>query len=464
MTISKIAKVELIYACLIGHKKINNKTMQILTVSELNRAVRNLLEFEMGEISVKGEVSNLSRPSSGHFYFTLKDEHAQLRCVYFRNRHHTAPCSLQNGLQMMAKGKLSIYEARGDYQLIVSELSEMGEGDLFRQFELLKKKLALSGLFDTAKKKPLPRFPRSIGIITSSSGAALRDILTTLKRRYPIATVIVYASEVQGKQAAPQLIKALKAANLDKRCDVLILARGGGSIEDLWAFNDEKLAYAIAESSIPVVSGVGHETDFTIADFVADFRAATPTAAAETITPSYTDLFNYLKDMETRLYNAILRLLQHKKLLLKHQMEKIIAPRWLIETQWQKLDYLTNHLHRNMQHSLQEKKHRLHFLLNRLKHQNPRILLAQTKIHLKLLEEEIKRHAMRQITIYRQHLQTLLATLHAVSPLATLDRGYAIVSHQQKILFSSSQVEIGDEVDIRLAQGTLCGKITGKGD
>lgn len=446
------------------HRPKQMNSAPILSVSELNRAVKNLLEFEMRDITVKGEISSLSKPSSGHFYFTLKDKTAQLRCVYFRSRHGIGVKTVENGLQMIAKGKLSLYEARGDYQLIIEQLSELGEGDLYRQFEQLKKKLATDGLFDASRKRQIPAYPDTIGIITSSTGAALRDILITLKRRYPLVAIIIYASDVQGKKAAPQLVKCIKTANDDKRCDVLILARGGGSIEDLWAFNDEKLAYAIAESKIAVVTGVGHETDFTIADFVADLRAATPTAAAETITPHIDDLLNRLNDIETRLHHLLVRHLQHKQLLLNHQIEKLASPKRLIDAKWQTLDYHTQHLQRLIAQIVQEKQHKLLVLKNQLNHQSPQRVLKQTKLQLQSIENSLINHMNQLAKSHRQRLETLLATLHAVSPLATLDRGYAIVSHQKNILFSPVQVQIGDQVDIHLAQGHLYGKITAKGD
>jgi len=437
----------------------------VLTVSQLNRQVRSWLEHEMGTVCVEGEVSNLSKPSSGHFYFTLKDASAQLRCVYFRNRHASAKDNaLQNGQQVLAHGKLSLYEARGDYQLIVEQLTEAGQGDLFRQFELLKIKLAALGLFAPERKKTLPKFPSVIGVITSASGAALRDILTTLERRFPVAQVLVYASEVQGKQAAPQLINAIHKANHDKRCDVLILARGGGSIEDLWAFNDEHLAHAIANSKMPIVSGVGHETDFTIADFVADLRAATPTAAAEAVTPDLLDISAQLHTIQTRLIAGIIRFIQHKRLLLGHEIQKIASPRQLITSHWQTLDYLRSHLHRAIDQSLAERRHRLQIIIGRLNVRNPRISLQQAKDRLHHLENNLFQQAEITINRFKQQFATQLATLHAVSPLATLDRGYAIVTHHRKILFDSQQVNVGDVVSIRLAKGNLASKIINKGE
>jgi exodeoxyribonuclease VII large subunit len=435
----------------------------VLTVSQLNRQVRSWLEHEMGAVHVEGELSNLSKPASGHLYFTLKDAAAQLRCVYFRNRHTGADHSrLQNGQQVLIRGTLSLYEARGDYQLIVEDIKDAGQGDLHQQFELLKTKLSALGLFDPARKKKLPLFPYVIGVVTSSSGAALRDILSTLERRFPIAHVIVYACEVQGKQAAPQLIQAINRANHDKRCDVIILARGGGSIEDLWAFNNEQLAHAIDQSSIPIVSGVGHETDFTIADFVADLRAETPTAAAVAITPNLLDLLALLQAIESRLITAINRYMQHQQLLLRHEMQKITSPRQLIGTHWQSLDYLRSHLMHAMQHYLSQKRQILQSSRTHLEAKNPVILLQQAKSHLRYLENNLIQQTDMKINRLKQLFAAQLATLHAVSPLATLDRGYAIASRNNKVILNSQLINMGDVIDIRLSKGSLTSKIIGK--
>lgn len=440
-------------------------TTPVLTVSQLNRQVRSWLEHEMGMVVVQGEISNLSKPASGHFYFTLKDALAQLRCVFFRNRHdNRVSPGLQNGQQVLIHGHLSLYEARGDYQLIVEQLQEVGEGDLFRQFELLKDRLAALGLFESARKRPIPRFPDCIGIVTSATGAALRDILSTLARRFPVAHVIVYASEVQGKQAAPQLIHAIKIANHEQRCDVLILARGGGSLEDLWAFNDEQLAHVIANSLIPTISGVGHETDFTITDFVADLRAATPTAAAEAASPNLIELLSFFQNIENQLYCAITRLIQHKSLLLEHQKQKLTSPKPLISTYWQSLDYLRGHLYHAIQQLLNKKRQALYHASTQLDTQNPVVLLQQAKTQLQQLENELIQYAKLNIVRLKQSFTNELATLHAVSPLATLDRGYAIATSKSCVVRDSQQVHVGDLINVRLAKGQLTSQVINIGD
>ncbi|MDP3704372.1 MAG: exodeoxyribonuclease VII large subunit [Legionellaceae bacterium] len=429
--------------------------MHILSVTQLNRHIRNILEQDVGEVCVEGEISNLTKPASGHFYFTLKDATAQIRCVFFRNRHTSGHTRLQNGQLALARGKLSLYEARGDYQLIIEELREAGQGDLNQLFELLKVKLAALGLFEAARKKKLPRFPHSIGVITSATGAALRDILTTLARRFPQACVLIYPSDVQGKSAAPQLVAAIQRANIEKRCDVIILARGGGSIEDLWAFNDETLAYTIAESLIPIVSGVGHETDFTLADFVADLRAATPTAAAEAVTPDQLELMSYFQTMCDRLLAVMQRCVQHRVLLLRHEIQKITSPGQLIATYWQTLDYLERHLFQAVQYSFTQRQHRLHLMIARLQAQNPQLLFLQATTQISRLENQLFQAMNNYLRIIKQRFHSQLVTLHAVSPLATLDRGYALVTHNQRLLFDSKDAGVGDVVQIRLARGRL---------
>ncbi|MDF1757424.1 MAG: exodeoxyribonuclease VII large subunit [Legionellaceae bacterium] len=429
--------------------------MQALSVSQLNRQIKTLLEQDVGEVFVGGEVSNLAKPASGHLYFTMKDATAQIKCVFFRNRHLPAHKQLANGQQVCARGKLSLYEARGDYQLIVEQLTEDGLGDLHKLFELLKAKLQALGLFDAARKKPLPKYPNCIGIITSKSGAAIRDILATLQRRFPCANILVYASDVQGKGSELQLKNAIIKANADMRADVLILARGGGSLEDLWAFNDEKLAHTIAQSTIPIVSGVGHEVDFTIADFVADMRAATPTAAAEAVTPNILEISAYINILTDNMLSAMRGYLSTQALLLKHQLEKLSSPGQLIASHWQKVDYLELNLQNSIDKGLLVKQHNLQLLTARLHAQNPRLLLSQAKSHITQLEEKMSRLISEKMQTSEQRFKTLLSTLNAVSPLATLDRGYAIVMYDDRPVFNSNDVDVGDRVAIKLAKGHL---------
>lgn len=436
-------------------------SLPILTVSQLNRQVKSYLENELGTVHVEGEISNLSKPTSGHFYFTLKDSGAQIRCVFFKNRHLGAIATkISNGQHIVANGKLSLYEARGDYQLIVEQITEAGLGILYQRFEELKNKLAAEGLFDTNRKRSLPSMPQTIGIITSISGAAIRDILSTLARRFPLAQVFIYPSEVQGAEAAQQLIKALQRANHDKRCEVLILARGGGSIEDLWAFNDEQLARQIANSKIPVVSGVGHETDFTIADFVADYRAETPTAAATIVTPDYLELLRFLNHAMVRLQEAMYRLIQKNNTKLHYLMDKIYSPQRAIISHWQTTDYLEKQLISNVMQLIKHKTHQLNLCIHQLKIQNPKAQVQKIHNQLQQQTQLLIQGMQNKLNQLRYQMNTLLSTLHAVSPLATLNRGYSIATLNNKILFSTEQVQLGDTVDVRLAQGKLSCEVT----
>ena len=433
-----------------------NKIPSVLTVSQLNRQIKAYLEHEIGTVHVEGELSNLSRPSSGHLYFTLKDNSAQIRCVFFKNRHTKPLCTnLKDGQHLIASGKLSLYEARGDYQLIVEELTEAGLGKLYQQFEALKNKLAEEGLFGADRKKPLPKIPNTIGIITSNTGAAIQDILSTLARRFPLAHILIYPCEVQGATAAPQLVKALQNANADKRCDVLILARGGGSIEDLWAFNNEELARQIARSHIPIVSGVGHETDFTIADFVADYRAETPTAAAIAVSPNSIDLLQSINTMLTRLQSSITRKVQTQQIKLSHLAAKVASPQQAIAAYWQTLDYLERQLLSTITKTMNQKQHQLNLYSTQLQARNPSNQLQQMKIQLNQLMEQLRQHLKIRINNLRYQLNNNLTTLHAVSPLATLDRGYSIATKKNKVIHNTEQVVVGDVIGVRLAKGTL---------
>lgn len=438
-----------------------NCQLPILTVSQLNRQVKNFLENEIGLVHVEGEISNLSKPSSGHYYFTLKDNSAQIRCAFFKNRHSGSLLkNFSDGQQVVASGKLSLYEARGEYQLIVEEIVEAGLGILYQRFEELKIKLAAEGLFNSERKKPLPKIPETIGVITSPTGAAIRDILSTLARRFPLAKIIIYPSEVQGQTAPQQLIKALQRANADKRCAVLILARGGGNIEDLWAFNDEYLARQIAASTIPVVSGVGHETDFTIADFVADYRAETPTAAAAAVTPNGVELFNTINNSISRLHDVIIRQINGLQLKLGYLMDKIASPKRAIATYWQTVDYLEKQLLSAIIQFIHLRMNKINLFSIQLQAQNPKNQIEQTNIRLRQLIMQLTQEIRIKLTQLKNQLSTNLSTLHAVSPLATLDRGYAIVSKNQRILFSTKQLEVGDTVEVRLSKGSLACEIT----
>ncbi len=433
------------------------KEKHILSVSELNFSARALLENQFPNIWVQGEISNLARPSSGHLYFSLKDQGAQIRAAFFRGHAHRSRVELKDGLQVIVRAKVSLYPNRGDYQLIVEEIEDAGFGLLQKAFEELKNKLQKAGLFDKAHKKPIPRYPQKIGIITSTSGAAIRDVLTTLKRRYPIATIILYPCSVQGKTAAREIKHALELANQHNSCDVLILCRGGGSLEDLWPFNEEITAQAIFASQLPVISGVGHEVDITIADFVADLRAATPTAAAELATPNQAELQQSLVYLQQKLSKLILQLLQHGQHTLHHLQKRLRHPRALLQDYQQQLDHFELSLFNIIKLQLQAKQLLLqkiaqHFIPKSLQQQ-----IVHQQQHMKQLQQNLSYFMQAQLNNKQQQLKQLASTLNAVSPLATLQRGYAIVQDATSgdIIRETNVVKIGTQIKAKLAQGVL---------
>lgn len=392
-------------------QKLNSELGNIYTPSELNHEARLHLEAGFGRVWVEGEISNLSKPASGHIYFSLKDEKAQISCALFRSNAYGISFKPENGMLVQARGRVSLFEARGNYQLIADSLVRSGEGLLRAKFELLKNSLASEGLFAESIKKPLPAYPMRIAVISSPSGAALRDILNVLQRRWPLAAVRVYGVPVQGVEAAPAIVNALQASNEHQWAQVIITGRGGGSLEDLWAFNEETVARAIHASEIPVVSAVGHEIDFSISDFVADLRAPTPSAAAELISPDQLTLKQNLTGLRNRLQQRSLSMIQQLS---------------------QKLDHLSHRLHQ--QHPGQ----RLAQHRNMLQQARQRLLLAGARIipqrqqHLQELgNRRLLQAGNRIVPERRQKLNNLERTLNAVGPLPTLARGYAIVTHAE---------------------------------
>lgn len=388
-----------------------------LSVSELNTQARQLLESTFGLIWVKGEVSNLSCPRSGHWYFSLKDAHAQIRCAMFKGANFKVAFNPADGQEVLVLAKVSVYPDRGDYQLIIERMEASGEGELRQAFDRLKNKLLQEGLFDPKHKKALPTYPRRIGIITSPTGAAIQDIISVLSRRYPSAALSIYPCQVQGQVAALDIVQAIQLANTHAYCEVLILARGGGSLEDLWPFNEEIVARAIYASAIPIVSGIGHEVDFTIADFVADYRAPTPSAAAETISPDQGALIKQFDDWHNRLTRAILQVIQFCS---------------------QKVDYLDRRLI-SPQQSLQNKSSTLALLQQRLQW---------------AIQSQLQKHDHR--------FKQLAYALGAVNPFATLGRGYSITRDikSNTLINSIKNIQIGDELATRLQDGWLTSQVT----
>lgn len=430
---------------------------EIYSVSQFNSEVRILLDETFRFIWITGEISNLSEPSSGHCYFSLKDERAQIRCALFRNTKSRLPYKLENGQQVLVQAQASLYEPRGDFQLIVQHIEPAGSGALQIAFEKLKQRLAAEGLFDAVHKKPLPLIPQRIGIITSPTGAAIRDILTVLKRRFPSVPLLIYPTAVQGAQAASQIENAIQLANQHRFCDVLIVARGGGSLEDLWPFNEERVARAIFHSEIVIVSGVGHEVDFTIADFVADLRAATPSAAAECVVPDQTEWRHRLTQLKLRLAKTMQQELKHQQLHLEHLQKRLRHPQILLQDQMQKIDQLEINLLRIFTHNLRNKCHLLERVIAQFHHQTPIKNIQIYFVALKNLSEQLMNSMQRILQQHQQQLQTLAGSIQIVSPLHTLERGYAILTQKDRhaVIRTTHQLKIGDSILARLADGEL---------
>ncbi|MBX9705711.1 MAG: exodeoxyribonuclease VII large subunit [Gammaproteobacteria bacterium] len=386
----------------------------IYTVSRLNQEARLLLESGLGTVWLEAELSNLAQPSSGHWYFSLKDARSQVRCAMFKIQNSRLNFKPKDGDQVLVRAKVSVYEPRGDYQLIAEHMEAAGEGALRLAFEKLKAKLAAEGLFDEEHKQEVPELPQCIGVVTSATGAAVHDILTVLKRRFAALPVIIYPCLVQGREATASIVKAITTANVRQECDVLIVARGGGSLEDLWCFNEEAVARAIFASEIPIVSGVGHEVDVTIADFVADHRAATPSAAAEFVSPDRSEYADTLRGFASSLMNSIRNTVRHHLQQLHHLTKRLQHPGRKLQEQAQTIDYLQQLLHKTMRHKLERQ---------------------------------------------QQKLASAARALDAYSPLATLGRGYSITQLGATIIRNANEVNIGDQITTQLHQGKLISKV-----
>lgn len=430
----------------------------ILSVSQLNSLVQLRLEADFPRVWVEAEISNLARPASGHLYFTLKDAGAQVACALFRNRATGLGFRLRDGMKVLARARVSLYVPRGNYQLIVDHLEEAGEGALRRAFDELRRRLEAEGLFAMQAKRPLPKFPRRLGVITSPSGAALRDILSVLRRRFPALPVLVYPVPVQGPEAAPAIVAALRQAGSQRHCDVLILARGGGSLEDLWPFNEESVARAIRDCPIPVVSGVGHETDMSIADFAADLRAATPSAAAELVSPDAGELSRRLHHLERMLEHRLgtrLSLLSGRIQTL-HRSLRQQAPERRLRERRQRLDELEQRLARATDRNRRRTLDRVLLLENRLRQASPlrRLHLARDRQH----QSSLRLRQAMDLHLERlgRRLALQVRGLSTLSPLATLDRGYSIVLDDQgQAVRDAGQMRPGERVQARLARGSL---------
>jgi exodeoxyribonuclease VII large subunit len=438
---------------------------RIWTVSELTAKIRDLLAKNFTNISVQGEISNCREAQSGHIYFTLKDDRSQVRCVFFKQQQRGIKFRPEDGLQMTVRGSISVYEARGEYQIYVESLEPIGLGALQLAFEQLKKRLEAEGLFDPARKKPLPMLPSRIGIITSPRGAAVRDVVRILTRRFPNVHLTVYPVRVQGEGSAAEIVKALKYFNAKKTVDVLILARGGGSLEDLWAFNEEPVARAIAASEIPVISGIGHETDFTIADFVADVRASTPSAAAELVVQTRREFDKHIADLRETLAGLI----RYRLLELSRSVHELSARRGfrrpldLLRQQRQRADEMTSRLALGLRARLEQSRKRFTAAHLRIVSFDFRVKISAFRLRLEKRAAELGVRAERLLQKKRDRVEKLLLQLNERSPLKVLERGYAIATDANGIVLrDAAQVALGDPVSLQLHRGKLSTEVKKK--
>ncbi len=438
----------------------------VYTISRLNREVRALLDHHFSLVWVEGELSNLSRPGSGHLYFSLKDRDAQIRCAMFKMRNQLLSFAPRDGVQVLVRARISLYEPRGDFQLVVEHMEEAGDGLLRRAFEELKKRLSSEGLFDPAHKQALPRLPRCIGVVTSPTGAAIRDILSVLRRRFPAIPVLIYPVPVQGTAAAPEIARMIRLAGERRGCDVIIVARGGGSLEDLWAFNEEIVARAIYACPIPIVSGVGHEIDVTIADFAADQRAATPSAAAELVSPNGEEWLQTFISLENRLLTQIKRQHQNKAQSLLWLSKRLTQqhPGRRLSDQGQRLDELEQRFQLAWRRHLRHAAAHLNAVTAQLLRHDPSRRLQQLQSQREQLGHRLLQVMRTTLQTHRQRLAGLGRALDAVSPLATLNRGYAIVKRlpDGTIVRTAEAVNIGDRIETRVAQGRLISTVNEK--
>ncbi|MFS4458769.1 exodeoxyribonuclease VII large subunit [Bdellovibrio sp. HCB2-146] len=425
----------------------------VLSIEQLNVYIKQLLEGQIGQVWVKGEISNFKAHTSGHFYFSLKDSKSQITAVMFRGSNARLKFKPQDGMEVLVRARVTVYEPRGNYQLMCDMMEPVGAGALQKAFEQLKAKLKAEGLFDSARKKPIPTFPRHIAIVTSPTGAAIRDILNVLSRRAKSIQVTIVPTIVQGEAAAPSLREAFKKATALPDVDAIIIGRGGGSIEDMWCFNDEALARLIAASPLPVISAVGHEIDFTIADFVADLRAPTPSAAAELVAKSSGELVNKVKSAERLLYVSF-----EKRMKLLHHMitglsKRLVDPKRRLQDLQLRNDDLLTRLELSMNRLVSVRQHRVEMLEHKLG--SPQDLIEERKKDLKFLQARAEKSLMFSLEKKKASMSRVMAVLDSLSPLKVVDRGYSIVTKNKEVIKSASQVKKGDVLDIQLAEGSL---------
>ena len=433
-----------------------------LTITQLSRYLKYKFDEDnnLKKVYLKGEISNFKAHTRGHYYFTLKDETSRINAVMFSSSTKNIQFIPTDGMKVLVTGRVSVYEATGGYQIYVEDMLEDGVGNLYIAFEQLKKKLSSEGLFDESHKRKIVKMPKKVGIVTASTGAAIRDIMTTIKRRYPICETILFPSLVQGSAAAEDIVKKIELANAYD-IDTLIVGRGGGSIEDLWPFNEEIVARAIYNSKVPVISAVGHEIDFTISDFVADLRAPTPTAAAELAVPDIKNILEYLSNTKTRSYNAILNMVSAKKLVLDKLSNSYVLknPNNLYEVKEQNLDLLLDKIHSNMTKILDNYRVRLFTYSNSYVLNNPNILYDKYKERLLNYNKDINREIFKKLDNVKVNLNNLTSRIILLNPMETLKRGYAIVRIDDNVISSVSDIKKDDKLSIELKDGKIETKV-----
>lgn len=437
---------------------------EVCSVSELNQQLKQTIAGNFSLIWVEGEISNLARPASGHIYFSLKDSKAQLRCVMFRSHNSRVPFDITNGLQVIARASASVYEARGDLQLIVNGMEEAGAGALQRQFEALKKKLFHEGLFDEQRKKIIPQYPEHIAIVTSPTGAAIKDYLNVAQRRYPACKKSLYSVQVQGEQAAEQISAAINAVNNHADADIIVLIRGGGSIEDLWSFNDEQLARTIVESDIPIITGIGHEIDYTIADFVADLRAPTPSVAAELTCPDSAAVLSslsYTHQQLTRISTELVQKLAQSTDWLAQRLQRT-HPREIIKSQQETLNRLLRHLQRSIDAQVKENQYRFYTIEQRYFRHSPKELITFQQSSILSINRRLKQAMVNHFSQRSHQFQLCTKTMQVVSPLNTLQRGYSITVNDpntNQVITNHEQLKPGDQITTYLTGGEVLSRV-----
>jgi len=431
-----------------------------LTVQALTKYIKRKFDRDphLSNLFVRGEISNFKRHSSGHMYFTLKDEKARILSVMFSSNNQSMKFRPENGMNVLIRGDVSVYESGGQYQIYVKEMQPDGIGELYLAYEQLKEKLEKAGYFDQGRKRVIPKFPKRIAVVTSPTGAAIRDIITTIKRRYPIGEILIFPALVQGEQAAGSIAGAMKKVNDLGDIDVLIIGRGGGSIEELWAFNEEIVAQAIVESKVPVISAVGHETDFTIADFVADLRAPTPTAAGELAVPHVDDLLERIMNRRLRLIKSFKAKLQSERSRLNSLMKSYALrnPRNLYQQKIETVDRLTDQLQKNISLHVRQNHDQLTRLHSRLQRVHPSQLITIQHERVLFMKTRVEKQFKQVLKEKKNRFSSSLSTLHALSPLKVMDRGYSLVYQDEGTLIKSSkQVKAGDHLEINVRDGKI---------